>query len=71
MHGAQVGPVHQGSVPPTRPRPHNRHHPPSRPSVLPLSPRSNTLKLPNFRRTSTLREKLLYAIKSGAGFELS
>lgn len=32
---------------------------------------SNTLKLPNFRRTSTLREKLLYAIKSGAGFELS
>ncbi|KAI7846263.1 hypothetical protein COHA_000243 [Chlorella ohadii] len=43
---------------------------------------SNTLKasaceqqtttcLPNFRRSATLREKLLYAIKSGAGFELS
>ena len=32
---------------------------------------SNTLKLPNFRRTATLREKLLYAIKAGAGFELS
>ncbi|PRW44359.1 E3 ubiquitin- ligase UPL7 [Chlorella sorokiniana] len=31
---------------------------------------SNTLKLPNFRRSATLREKLLYAIKSGAGFEL-
>lgn len=32
---------------------------------------SNTLKLPNFRRTATLREKLLYAIHAGAGFELS
>ncbi|KAL4858841.1 E3 ubiquitin-protein ligase UPL7 [Chlorella vulgaris] len=32
---------------------------------------SNLLKLPNFRRTATLREKLLYAIKAGAGFELS
>jgi hypothetical protein len=31
----------------------------------------NTLKLPNFRRASTLRDKLLYAIKSGAGFEMS
>uniref|UniRef100_A0A7S1SW68 HECT-type E3 ubiquitin transferase n=1 Tax=Tetraselmis chuii TaxID=63592 RepID=A0A7S1SW68_9CHLO len=31
----------------------------------------NTLKLPNFRRASTMREKLLYAIHSGAGFELS
>lgn len=29
------------------------------------------LQLPNFRRSATLREKLLYAIKSGAGFELS
>ncbi|EFN55183.1 hypothetical protein CHLNCDRAFT_23742 [Chlorella variabilis] len=32
---------------------------------------SNTLKLPNFRRTATLREKLLYSIQAGAGFELS
>lgn len=32
---------------------------------------TNTLKLPNFRRTATLREKLVYAIKAGAGFELS
>jgi hypothetical protein len=31
----------------------------------------NMLKLPNYRRASTLREKLLYAIGSGAGFELS
>ena len=31
----------------------------------------NMLKLPNYRRASTLREKLLYAINSGAGFELS
>ncbi len=31
----------------------------------------NTLKLPNYRRASTMREKLLMAIKSGAGFELS
>jgi hypothetical protein len=29
------------------------------------------LKLPNFRRKATLKEKLLYAIGSGAGFELS
>lgn len=32
---------------------------------------SNTLKLPNFKREATLREKLLYAIRSGAGFDLS
>ena len=31
----------------------------------------NMLKLPNYRRASTLREKLLYAAFSGAGFELS
>ncbi|GAB4814415.1 hypothetical protein N2152v2_001461 [Parachlorella kessleri] len=31
----------------------------------------NMLKLPNYRRSTTLREKLLMAIKSGAGFELS
>lgn len=30
-----------------------------------------TLKLPNFRRASTMREKLLCAINSGAGFDLS
>ena len=32
---------------------------------------ANTLKLPNYRRTETLREKLLYAVHSGAGFDLS
>lgn len=31
----------------------------------------NMLKLPNYRRKETLREKLLYAIQSGAGFDLS
>ncbi|PON56137.1 HECT domain containing protein [Parasponia andersonii] len=31
----------------------------------------NTLKLPTYKRASTLREKLLYAISSNAGFELS
>lgn len=31
----------------------------------------NTLKLPTYKRASTLREKLLYAINSNAGFELS
>ncbi|GBG61834.1 hypothetical protein CBR_g23790 [Chara braunii] len=31
----------------------------------------NTLKLPTYRRAATLREKLLYAIMSNAGFELS
>ncbi|KAL6145690.1 hypothetical protein ACLB2K_056375 [Fragaria x ananassa] len=31
----------------------------------------NTLKLPTYKRPSTLREKLLYAISSNAGFELS
>ncbi|XP_051152386.1 E3 ubiquitin-protein ligase UPL7 [Andrographis paniculata] len=31
----------------------------------------NTLKLPTYKRVSTLREKLLYAINSNAGFELS
>ncbi|KAJ3269143.1 Ubiquitin-protein ligase E3B [Borealophlyctis nickersoniae] len=31
----------------------------------------NMLKLPAYKKKSTLKEKLLYAIKSGAGFELS
>ncbi|KAG2483869.1 hypothetical protein HYH03_017266 [Edaphochlamys debaryana] len=31
----------------------------------------NMLKLPNYRRASTLKAKLLYAVTSGAGFELS
>lgn len=31
----------------------------------------NTLKLPTYKRASTLRAKLLYAITSNAGFELS
>ncbi|KAF4403288.1 hypothetical protein G4B88_007934 [Cannabis sativa] len=31
----------------------------------------NTLKLPTYKRASTLREKLLYSINSNAGFELS
>ncbi|PIA43478.1 hypothetical protein AQUCO_01900105v1 [Aquilegia coerulea] len=31
----------------------------------------NTLKLPTYKRASTLRAKLLYAISSNAGFELS
>lgn len=31
----------------------------------------NMLKLPNYKRQSTLKQKLLYAIGSGAGFELS
>ena len=31
----------------------------------------NLLKLPRYKDEATLREKLLYAITSGAGFELS
>ena len=31
----------------------------------------NLLKLPPYSKTSNLKEKLLYAINSGAGFELS
>jgi ubiquitin-protein ligase E3 C len=31
----------------------------------------NLLKLPEFQDEETLRTKLLYAIESGAGFELS
>jgi ubiquitin-protein ligase E3 B len=31
----------------------------------------NLLKLPNYQKKSTLREKLKYAIHSGTGFELS
>ena len=31
----------------------------------------NMLKLPTYRRTGTLRDKLLYAIHANAGFELS
>lgn len=32
---------------------------------------SNMLKLPNYRRANTLREKLLMAINARAGFDLS
>ena len=31
----------------------------------------NLLKLPNFKNRKVLREKLLFAIRAGAGFELS
>jgi ubiquitin-protein ligase E3 C len=31
----------------------------------------NLLKLPQFKDEDTLKDKLLYAIQSGAGFELS
>jgi len=31
----------------------------------------NVLKLPNYKRSTTMKDKLKYAIKSGAGFELS
>ena len=31
----------------------------------------NVLKLPNYRKSSTMREKVRYAVTSGAGFELS
>ena len=31
----------------------------------------NTLKLPNYRRAATLRERLLYAVNAKAGFDLS
>ena len=31
----------------------------------------NLLKLPPYRTTQAMSEKLLYAIKSGAGFDLS
>lgn len=31
----------------------------------------NMLKLPNYKKMSTLKEKLLYAINSSTGFELS
>eukprot|EP00879_Flechtneria_rotunda_P019756 GHRR01020760.1.p1 GENE.GHRR01020760.1~~GHRR01020760.1.p1 ORF type:complete len:399 (+),score=140.51 GHRR01020760.1:628-1824(+) len=31
----------------------------------------NMLKLPNYKRAATMRQKLLYAIGAGAGFELS
>lgn len=31
----------------------------------------NTLKLPNYRRGATLRERLLYAVNARAGFDLS
>ena len=31
----------------------------------------NTLKLPAYSKKATLREKLLYSIRAGAGFELS
>jgi hypothetical protein len=31
----------------------------------------NMLKLPTYKRASTVRAKLKYAISSGAGFELS
>ena len=29
------------------------------------------MQLPNYRRASTMKTKLLYAVSSGAGFELS
>ncbi len=32
---------------------------------------THTLQLPDYPHTSTLREKLLYAINSASGFELS
>ncbi len=31
----------------------------------------NLLKLPNYQKKATLREKLRYAVRSGTGFELS
>ncbi|GFH11014.1 E3 ubiquitin-protein ligase [Haematococcus lacustris] len=31
----------------------------------------NMLKLPNYKRKDTLRKKLVFAVSSGAGFELS
>lgn len=31
----------------------------------------NLLKIPNYSKKSTLRDKLRYAIKSNSGFELS
>jgi ubiquitin-protein ligase E3 C len=31
----------------------------------------NLLKLPPYRTAQQIRDKLLYAVKSGAGFELS
>lgn len=31
----------------------------------------NLLKLPNYKSRKSLKEKLLYAIRSGTGFELS
>ena len=31
----------------------------------------NMLKLPNYKKLSTMKEKLLYAVQSNAGFELS
>ena len=31
----------------------------------------NLLKLPHFKNFEVLKEKLLYAVESGAGFELS
>ncbi len=44
----------------------------SEPDRLPTaSTCMNLLKLPEFKDEKTLREKLYYAIKSGAGFELS
>ena len=44
----------------------------SEPERLPTaSTCMNLLKLPDFRQESTLREKLLYAISSNSGFELS
>ena len=31
----------------------------------------NMLKLPNYKRAATMKQRLLYAIKAGSGFELS
>jgi len=48
------------------------HYAGSEPDRLPTaSTCMNLLKLPEFQDEDTLRQKLLYAIESGAGFELS
>ena len=48
------------------------HYAGNEPDRLPTaSTCMNLLKLPEFNDEETLRQKLLYAIESGAGFELS
>jgi ubiquitin-protein ligase E3 C len=47
-------------------------HDPERVTPLPTSSTCmNLLKLPNYRNKDLLRKKLLAAIESGAGFELT